>query len=90
MAARGNASSTTCRISSADEIRARVVEAFPEAEIGFEVDTKRQGIVDSWPEDVDDSTARADWGFAPEYDFDRAFSEYLLPAIRARYATAQT
>ena len=26
---------------------------------------KRQGIVDSWPADVDDSAARRDWGFAP-------------------------
>ena len=33
-------------------------------------DIKRQGIVDSWPEDVDDSAARRDWGFAPAYDFD--------------------
>ena len=32
-----------------------VLAAFPGAEIGFEVDTKRQGIVDSWPADVDDS-----------------------------------
>ena len=73
---------------SAEEIRARVLDAFPGAEIGFEVDTKRQGSVDSWPQDVDDSAARADWGFSPAYDFDRAFTEYLLPAIRARYAAA--
>ena len=72
---------------SADEVRARVLQAFPEAQIGFEIDTKRQGIVDSWPEDVDDSAARADWGFAPSYGFDRAFDEYLLPAIKARYTT---
>ena len=44
--------------------------------------TKRQGIVDSWPADVDDSAARADWGFRPAYDFDRAFREYLIPTIR--------
>jgi threonine 3-dehydrogenase len=34
---------------------------------------------------VDDSAARADWGFAPKYDFDRAFGEYLIPAIKQRY-----
>ena len=49
------------------------------------VDAKRQAIVDSWPADVDDSAARADWGFHPAYDFDRAFSEYLIPTIRQRY-----
>jgi nucleoside-diphosphate-sugar epimerase len=63
-----------------------VMKAFPAASITFAVDRKRQGIVDSWPADVDDSAARADWGFAPAYDFDRAFSEYLIPTIRKRYA----
>ena len=71
---------------TAEEVRAEVLRAFPDANITYTVDAKRQGIVDSWPEDVDDSKARADWGFAPKYDFDRAFHEYLLPAIHARYA----
>jgi threonine 3-dehydrogenase len=70
---------------SAEEVRDVVVQAFPGAEIAWETDTKRQGIVDSWPADVDDSAARRDWGFAPRYDFDRAFSEYLIPTIRTRY-----
>jgi nucleoside-diphosphate-sugar epimerase len=70
---------------SADEIRTIVLEAFPGATITWEVDTKRQGIVDSWPADVDDSAARDDWGFAPEYDLTRAFTEYLIPTIRRHY-----
>jgi threonine 3-dehydrogenase len=70
---------------SAAEIRDLVVESFPGAEIGWQPDTKRQGIVDSWPADVDDSAARRDWGYAPQYDFARAFSEYLIPTIRQRY-----
>jgi nucleoside-diphosphate-sugar epimerase len=75
---------------SAAEVRERVLAAFPEAEIRFEPDLKRQQIVDSWPEDVDDGAARRDWGFAPRYDFDRAFSEYLLPTIRERYASGSS
>lgn len=70
---------------SAQEIHDEVLRAFPEADITFQVDRKRQGIVDSWPEDVDDSAARRDWGFAPEYGFERAFRDYLVPAIRRRY-----
>jgi nucleoside-diphosphate-sugar epimerase len=70
---------------SADEIRDTVLRAFPSAAITWQTDTKRQGIVDSWPADVDDSAARLDWGFAPEHDFQRAFSEYLIPTIRERY-----
>ncbi len=71
---------------SAEEIRKIVLEAFPGAQITTALDTRRQGIVDSWPADVDDSAARRDWGYAPKYDLARAFSEYLLPAIRERYA----
>ncbi len=70
---------------SADEVRTVVLEAFPSAQITYQNDVKRQGIVDSWPADVDDSAARYDWGWKPEYDFDRAFSEYLIPMIRQRY-----
>ena len=71
---------------SADEIRTVVSQAFPDARISWDVDRKRQGIVDSWPAEVDDTAARRDWGFAPRYDFERAFTEYLIPTIRQRYA----
>ncbi len=70
---------------SADEIHAEVLRAFPQAQITWHTDTKRQGIVDSWPQAVDDSAARADWGFAPKYDFTTAFHDYLIPTIKARY-----
>jgi nucleoside-diphosphate-sugar epimerase len=70
---------------SADEVREKVVTAFPHAQITWQTDEKRQGIVDSWPADVDDSAARKDWGFTPRYDFRRAFDEYLIPTIRQRY-----
>lgn len=70
---------------SADEIRQVVLSAFPSAAIVWDNDRKRQSIVDSWPEDVDVAAARRDWGFSPTYDFQRAFSEYLIPTIRERY-----
>ena len=71
---------------TAEEIRSVVVKAFPGADIRWAADSKRQAIVDSWPADVDDTAARRDWGFSPRYDFDRAFSEYLIPTISKRYA----
>jgi threonine 3-dehydrogenase len=60
--------------------------AFPDAEVTFKPDLNRQGIVDSWPGDVDDSAARRDWGWQPDFDQERAFSEYLIPAITQRYS----
>jgi threonine 3-dehydrogenase len=71
---------------SAEDIRGVVLKAFPGADLTYGVDHKRQGIVDSWPEDVDDGAARRDWGFSPRYDFGSAFEDYLIPTIRARYA----
>jgi len=71
---------------SAAELGRLVRCAFPNAEIAFAPDPPRQAIVDSWPEDVDDTRARRDWGYQPAYDVQRTFDEYLLPNITRRYA----
>ncbi len=71
---------------SAEEIAARARGAFPGAEVTYEPDVVRNRIVDSWPADLDDSRARADWGWSPEWTVDRAFDEYVVPSIRERYA----
>jgi threonine 3-dehydrogenase len=70
---------------TADEICKVVTRAFPRSSVTWQTDEKRQRIVDSWPAEIDDSAARRDWGFAPRYDFTRAFGDYLIPTIRERY-----
>jgi nucleoside-diphosphate-sugar epimerase len=70
---------------SAEEIRSLVMTGFPDAELSFEPDLKRQAIVDSWPADVDDSAARNDWGLEPRFDLERGFADYLIPRIRDLY-----
>ncbi|MCG6949414.1 MAG: GDP-mannose 4,6-dehydratase [Acidobacteria bacterium] len=70
---------------SAEEIRSLVLEGFPEADISFEPDVKRQAIVDSWPADVNDSAARSDWGLSPVHDLQSGFADYLIPLIRKLY-----
>jgi len=70
---------------TAGEFRQVAINAFPGARITFEPNIRRQGIVDSWPADVDDSLARTDWGWQPDYDRDRFFEDYLIPEIRERY-----
>ncbi|MGH9314629.1 MAG: NAD-dependent epimerase/dehydratase family protein [Vicinamibacterales bacterium] len=69
---------------SAEEIRDLVLRAFPGALVTWETDGRRQDIVDSWPADVNDAAARADWNFSPRYDFEHALSDYLIPAITKR------
>jgi threonine 3-dehydrogenase len=70
---------------SAATIAELVAELFPGAQIQFRPDPRRQAIVDTWPADIDDSAARSDWGWAPEYDLQRTFTEYLAPNIARRY-----
>ncbi len=72
---------------SAGDIYRLTLQAFPAAKVHFVPDVKRQSIVDSWPCDVDDTAARRDWGWRPEYDRRRSFDDYLIPAIRERYRT---
>src|SRR5262245_43537594 len=70
---------------TAGEFRDRARKAFPGAQIKFKPNLRRQGIVDSWPEDVDDSLARADWNWNPDYDANAFFDDYFLPEIMKRY-----
>lgn len=70
---------------SAGEFRDWVLQSFPKAEITFVPDLRRQAIVDSWPEDMNDNDARRDWGWQPEYNLERSFKDYLVPNITQRY-----
>ena len=45
----------------------------------------RQAIADSWPDSVDDSTARCNWGWSPDYDLP-TLVEAMLRGIRAASA----
>ena len=57
-----------------------------DADITFAPDIGRQSIIDSWPEDIDDTAARHDWAWKPTHTLESAFEQYLVPAIKARYA----
>jgi len=70
---------------TAGQFRDRALKAFPGAQISFDPNPRRQGIVDSWPEDVDDSRARHDWSWQPDYDVEAFFEDYFLPNSRTRY-----
>lgn len=67
---------------TAQEIADEVARAIPGAAISFEPDPARQAILDSWPQALDDASARRDWGWRPEWDLPR-MSEDLVPKLRA-------
>lgn len=67
---------------TAEQIADEVRRAVPGADITFKPDPARQAILDSWPRALDDSLARRDWGWRPEYDLPRMTTD-LLPKLRA-------
>jgi threonine 3-dehydrogenase len=70
---------------SASDIYEMTKKFFPNFEMSYKINKERQRIVDTWPEDVDDTNAKQDWGWEPKYNFEKTFSEYLIPKIKERY-----
>ena len=58
------------------EIAAEIKNHIPDFTISYEPDY-RQKIANSWPESIDDSVARTDWGWKPEYDLARMTKDML-------------
>jgi threonine 3-dehydrogenase len=86
-----NLTSTVYNVSSfsvtADEIKNKVLESFPNANINYEIHPKRQQIVDSWPKSTNFDLAKKDFNFVPKFDFDSCFKDYLIPNITKRYSS---
>lgn len=61
---------------SPEEIAAEIKKHIPEFTIDYAPDY-RQSIADSWPQSIDDSVARGDWGWQHEYDLSRITADML-------------
>lgn len=57
----------------ADEIKKHI----PDFKISYAESDPRQAIADSWPKSIDDSEARADWGWQPEFDLPKLVENML-------------
>jgi len=63
------------------EISASIKKHIPEFKISFKPDY-RQEIANGWPQSIDDSVARGDWGWKEDYDLDR-MTEDMLKNLRS-------
>lgn len=68
---------------SPEEIAANIKSFIPDFEISYKVD-HRQAIADSWPNSINDTEARNDWGWAPSYDLN-GMSKDMLINLAPRY-----
>lgn len=66
-----------------DTIYHKIQEYIPEFRMDYEVDSLRQGIAESWPNSLDDSCAREEWNWKPEYDLD-GMTRDMIEKLRAR------
>ena len=71
---------------TAEEFHQKIIEVFPQARIEYDINEKRQNMVDSWPTDTDDSAARSDWNWNPQHDLETGMKEYLIPDMKKKYS----
>ncbi len=68
-----------------EEIAREIKQYQPDFSISYQPDF-RQAIADSWPDSIDDSAAREDWGWKPEFDLTATTVE-MLTRLKAMMAT---
>lgn len=67
-----------------EEVAQSIQTHLPNFEISYEPDF-RQAIADSWPESIDDSAAREDWGWKHQYGLEE-ITEVMLKNLKPRYS----
>jgi len=63
-----NAFNVTAMSFEPEMLAAEIRKHIPEFQLTYDIDPVRQAIADSWPNSLDDSAARAEWGWNPEFD----------------------
>lgn len=72
-----NAYNITAMSVCPQDISKSIQKIIPEFKIDYQVDPERQSIADSWPDSIDDSTARKEWGWNPQYDLEKTSAEMI-------------
>jgi len=72
---------------TAGELAAEIKKHIPEFKCTFEPD-ERQQIADSWPSTIDDSAARSEWGWKPDYDL-QSMTKDMLSVLNERHQQGQ-
>jgi nucleoside-diphosphate-sugar epimerase len=66
-----------------EELAAAISRRIPDFVMNYDVDPVRQAIAESWPRHMDDSVARREWGWNPEFDLE-AMVDDMLKNLSAR------
>ena len=60
-----------------EDLAQAITKRMPDFTMEYQVDPLRQSIADSWPNSLDDSPARAEWGWQPEYNLETMVEDML-------------
>jgi len=63
-----NAYNVTAESFNPDQLAREIKKYIPDFKMTYDIDPIRQAIADSWPNRLDDTAAREDWGWSPDYD----------------------
>jgi nucleoside-diphosphate-sugar epimerase len=72
-----NAFNITAMNFTPDELSREIKKHIPGFKMEYDVDPNRQAIADSWPAHMDDSCARKEWGWKPEYDLSQMTADMI-------------
>lgn len=78
-----NAFNITAMSFEPSQIAAVIKKYIPEFTMNYNVDPVRQAIADSWPNSIDDTAARTEWGFTAKYDLD-SMTRDMLDKLKAK------
>ncbi len=67
-----------------DTIYRKIKEYEPEFKMNYEIDALRQSIAESWPDSLDDTCAREEWDWKPEFDLD-AMTRDMLEKLKVKF-----
>lgn len=70
---------------SVSDLEIKIKEFFPNFKLSYDIDMNRQKIVDSWPNFINDTLAREEWGWSSNLNFDNFFINYINPNLKEYY-----
>ncbi|MBR1935219.1 MAG: NAD-dependent epimerase/dehydratase family protein [Muribaculaceae bacterium] len=65
-----------------------IKQVIPDFEMEYEIDPLRQAIAESWPNSLDDTCARMEWGWEHRYDL-QVMTADMIDKLRRKFATNQ-
>ncbi|MBI3398830.1 MAG: L-threonine 3-dehydrogenase [Deltaproteobacteria bacterium] len=79
-----NAFNVTAMSLAPEDLYREIKKHIPEFTMTYKIDPMRQAIADSWPHSMDDSAARKEWGWKPEYDL-AAMTQEMIERLSERF-----